>query len=746
MTTPDDFLQELLQTFNAEAAEHLQTLNLALLALEVRPEAPRRRELLQEAFRAAHSLKGAARAVSLDLIEQVANAMESVLEEAKGREEHLPAEAYDVLYDTLDAIGQLLEGQPVAIEPLISRLAKFSGAAPQESPALAGDDVPVVMACSAPPTTGETVAPHENGARPAAANSEETIRVAIDKLDNLMAQVGELLVTRMNTEQRAVEVRTIRHQLKDSPKLWNEIKTLLPQIDGDTGARLTELLARYQAQMQSTLQDVNRFDQHLRQDTLRLGVIASQLQDSVRNVRMVPFESLASVLQRAVRDAARSEAKQVTFTLSGGEIELDKKVLEALKDPLLHMLRNAVSHGIETPAERTTQGKPVEGTVAVTLQQRGAEVHIMVQDDGAGFDLNELRKAGQRNSGDLLDDHASLDDVIELAFLSGVTTSPRVSAISGRGIGLDVVRQRLEALQGRIHVDTVPGEGSSIQLVVPITLAVMRGLLVRVGDERYVLPLLLVEKIIELCQSFSVQGQLMITVDGTTLPLVSLAGLLERPFTLDTKSALLVVIMAVAEQRLALVVDDVLTEQEFAIKPLGKPLHRVRNVAGAAILGDGNPVLILNTADLMRGAKGLHKRMTIQHDEAAPPQRNAQILVVDDSITTRTLEKNILEMAGYKVITATDGVEALERLTEQRIDLVVSDVQMPNMDGIALTYHLRRNRDFKDLPLILVTSLESHEDRERGLIAGANAYIFKRGFDQAELLKTVQQLVFVEED
>ncbi len=632
MNNPDEFLQELLQTFNAEAAEHLQTLNLALLSLEVRPEEPRRRELLQEAFRAAHSLKGAARAVSLDLIEQVANAMESVLERAKGTQEYLAADAYDVLYDALDAIGQLLEGQTVAVEPLISRLEVVSGAS-KASPVTAAVDLPVVELCSAlanDPPTVEPASPNDPVARSVSASSEDTIRVAIPKLDNLMAQVGELLVTRMNTEQRAFEVQAIRNQFKDSPKVWHEIKALLPLIDGDTGERLTELLTRYQEQMQGTLQDVNRIDQHLRQDTLRLGAIVTELQDSVRYVRMVPFESLVPVLQRAVRDAARSEGKQVTFDLSGGEIELDKKVLEALKDPLLHMLRNAVSHGIETAPERAQQGKPAAGNVTVTLQQRGAEVHITVQDDGAGFDLNGLRKAGNHKHGDLLDEHASVDDVIELAFVSGVTTSPQVSAISGRGIGLDVVRQRLEALQGRIHVDTVPGEGSTIHLVVPVSLAVMRGLLVRVGDERYVLPLLSVEKIIEARQSFSVQGQMMIAVDGVTLPLVSLAGLLERPFTPDKGSPLLVVVMAVAEQRLALVVDDVLTEQELAIKPLGKPLQHVRNVAGAAILGDGNPVLILNTADLMRAAKGLRQRMTVQYHEEEQPRRNAHILVVDE--------------------------------------------------------------------------------------------------------------------
>ena len=278
-----------------------------------------------------------------------------------------------------------------------------------------------------------------------------------------------------------------------------------------------------------------------------------------------------------------------------------------------------------------------------------------------------------------------------------------------------------------------------------MTLAISRGLLVQVGEERYVLPLLSVLKIIEPRQTFTVEGHTMVTVDGSTLPLVSLANLLERPGITQSGPHALAVIMAVAEQRLALLVDDVLTEQELAVKALGKPLHRVRNIAGAALMGDGKPVVILNAADLVRSAKGAHRQTIIQSHETLQEKANPHILVVDDSITTRTLETNILETAGFDVTTATDGKEALLRLKEQRIDLVVSDVEMPNLDGISLTRQLRENIEYKDLPIILVTSLESQHDRERGMLAGANAYIVKRGFDQAELLKTIQQLVFVEE-
>lgn len=752
MIKHEDLLRELLQTFQAEAAEHLQTLNMALLALEARPEEPRRRELVQEAFRAAHSLKGAARAVSLEDIEKLANAMENILEEARDSGQHLEASCYDGLYDALDTIGLLLEGKSVAIEPLINRLAQnrqgqTNEAAGSDSPPAETSGMESQIVSNTPraePLAARPPVSDEPNSMPLVVNSEETIRVGITKLDNLMAQVGELLVSRMNAEQRAAEMRAIRYQLAGWSKVSREIKILLPQVKNDAGKRLTEILLDYEEQFQAVTQDVSHFDQHLRQDSLRLRVIAAQLQENVRHVRMVPFETLVPGLQRAVRDAAHIEGKQVAFQVTGGEVELDKKVLEALKDPILHMLRNAVSHGIEAPEARQRLGKPIEGRVTLALQQRGGEVRITVRDDGAGFDVERLRRAGGID-GNELDERASQDDIIGLAFISGITTAEEVTALSGRGIGLDVVRQRVEALQGRIEVESAFGKGARIHLLVPVSLAISRGLLVRVGDERYVLPLLSIEKIVVPRQTFTVGGQTMLTVDGATVPLVALATLLERPVVNQNEQNPLAVIMPVADQRLALLVDDVLTEQEVAVKPLGKPLAHVRNVAGAALMGDGKPVVILNAADLVRSVKGMRKSLVIQHREAAHKDRHAHILVVDDSITTRTLEKNILETAGFEVTTATDGMEALRQLKERHIDLVVSDVEMPNMDGITLTRHLREINDYKDLPIILVTSLESREDRERGMVAGADAYIVKRGFDQAELLKTIQQLVFIED-
>ncbi len=723
----DELLRELLGTFQAEATEHLQTLNRALLQLERQPEEARRAELLRDAFRAAHSLKGAARAVSLTDIEGLAHAMENVLQKARDANLLLDAATCDMLYDTLDTIEQALQGEKVTANTLQQRLSGAASVMPEAAPTLL--------------TRPER---EEDREIPVAARTgEETIRVAVSKLDELMAQAGELLVSKISAEQRLAELEDIRRQLAQWPRAWREIKALLAQVNGHAGQQLQEALTRLYEGLQTLTRAINALDQAVNNDTLRLGMITTQLQDEVRRVRMVPFQTLALSLERAVRDAAHGEGKQVHFQIDGSDVEVDKKVLETLKDPLLHLLRNAVSHGIEPPEERTAAGKPAEGHINVTIRQRGSEVRIVVSDDGRGFDLEALRKASARAGGPVLDADARPDEVIALAFIPGVTTAPQVTTMAGRGVGLDVVRQQLAGLQGRIEVESVPGAGSTFRLAIPASLTMTRGLLVQVGQRRYVLPLLAVEKILPPHKAFSLEGQPMLSVDDTPLPLVSLGALLDHADAASNANGhSLAVIIGVVEQRLALLVDDVLTEQEVAVKPLGAPLKRVRNVAGAALLGDGRPIIVLNPADLVKSARRVRSQalptLSAREEDTSPP---GHILVVDDSITTRTLEKNILETAGYRVTTATNGVEALRQLDENHIDLVVADIQMPQMDGITLTRHIRESAEYKALPVILVTSLESREDRERGMLAGADAYIVKRGFDQAELLATIEHFL-----
>jgi two-component system chemotaxis sensor kinase CheA len=739
----EELLQELMSTFQVEADEHLQTLNQTLLQLERQPDETERQELLRTAFRAAHSLKGAARAVGLDEIEKLSHALESVLESARDANLTLDANTCDILYDSLDLTGQLLGGAATetgAVQAQLDALASAETLS-EQTPDPIPEPLPKAKPVAAAPTTPGVPTPPTAGPP----GEAQTIRVAVQKLDDLMAQAGELLVSKINAEQRLVELQDIQAQLEAWPKLWRDMKNLFPRVtstEGDAGHQLTERLDSHNQFMQNLIRFVSDLQQAMHRDTTTLGMVSSELQNVVRRVRMVPFQTLSLGLQRTVRDLARSEGKGVNFVIQGEWVEMDKTVLESLKDPLTHLLNNAVMHGIEQPTDRQKAGKPLEGHITVTARQRGSEVHIDVQDDGAGFDLEALCAASVERGGPALPEDASEEQLVGLAFMPGITTAGKVTTRSGRGVGLDIVRQTLAAMQGRIRVET-SAQGTTIRLVVPASLAMARGLLVRVGRAHYVLPLLSVDKIEEPRDIFAVEGRYMLPVEGWSLPLVPLAAILKQQTNGSTPFAkMMAVIVTVAEQRVALLVDEVLDELELAVKPLGKPLRHTPNVAGAALLGTGEPVIVLNPTDLIQSVRG--SRINQAPIAEAPPENNrnnAHILVVDDSITTRTLEKNILQAAGFRVTTATDGLEALQQLEAHVIDVIVADVQMPNMDGIAFTRAVRDSAEFREKPVILVTSLESREDRERGMLAGADAYIIKRGFDQAELLATIEQFL-----
>lgn len=716
MAHDDRLMQELLATFHIEAAEHLETLNHALLELERLPDPAHQKALVQEAFRAAHSLKGAARAVNMKEVESVTHGVETILQRVRDHGFVLTADVCDVLYDALDTVTRLISAETKVDMAVVGRLLALVQA-PVPAPATETEPNPHLERTSA--DLGMMLA-------------SDTIRVPVNKLDDLMAEVGELLVARIGFDQRATDSKSIQNTLKEMSKTWQNV---LAASRHEHKADLSTAIQNHAEALERLVQAHRTLDQGLNQDAMRLKVVTGHLQDQVRRARMVPFQMLVLLLERVVRDVAHNEAKQVVFEVLGGSVELDKKVLEQLKDPLVHLLRNAVGHGLESTAARVAAGKPPEGHITIMVRQHGSEVRITVQDDGRGFDTDALRRTVTERG--LEEREWDQESLINAAFLPGVSTAPTITTLAGRGIGLDVVRQAIEAIQGRIAVESEPGQGTTITLMAPTSVAITRGLLVQVGRERYILPLLAIEKIIPLTDSFTVGGRTMIRVDNTSLPLISLASALNR--NAEVGDSPMVIILAVAEQRRALLVDDVLTEQEVTVKPLDYPLQRVRHVSGVAVLGSGEPIIVLNPADLVRSQT---HNPVLPAREVAPEERPiVHVLVVDDSITTRTLEKNILEAAGYAVTTATDGVMALQRIKEKPFQIVVSDVQMPNMDGFTLARSLRSSQAYSNLPIILVTSLENQEDREQGMQAGANAYIVKRGFDQAELLATIQRLI-----
>jgi two-component system chemotaxis sensor kinase CheA len=408
------------------------------------------------------------------------------------------------------------------------------------------------------------------------------------------------------------------------------------------------------------------------------------------------------------------------------------------------LVRNAIDHGIEPPKARAEAGKAPRGRVAVTVAAlEGGRIEIRVEDDGRGIGLARVREAAVR-AGLLSSEAAEAltnDGALDLIYRSGLSTSPIITNVSGHGLGLPIVKERVERLGGRIDVQTRAGAGTTITMVVPASIATFRGLLVRAGNQPFLLPLEAVERAIRVTPEDveTVEGREAVRWDGRPLFLARLSGLLAlSEAAREPRGKSLCVIVRVGEEWVGLLVEEVSGDREVVVKDLRAPLVRVRNVAGAGLLGTGEVVLILRPTDLLRSSQ--RARRLSAPPPAPEEKRQAAVLVVDDSITTRTMEKNLLEAAGYRVRVAVDGIDAWTVLKSEAFDLVVSDVDMPRMDGFDLTVRIRGDKQLSDLPVILVTALESREDKERGIDVGANAYIVKSSFDQSNLLEIIRRL------
>ena len=753
----DDIMRQLKATFQVEAAEHIQAMNRALLALEENPAGAERPALLEEIFREAHSLKGAAGAADFPQVEGTAHKLESAFGAAKSGKVQLTRDVCDVLYAGIDAVavivGAAFEETPhgVDLAALHARLEQV----------IDGSDAQHGWATTLSTTPFETISKPEERKKTASTGQgfEDTIRVATAKVDSLMTQSGELLVAGLKIDQRLNEVKEINRLLEE----WNRESLKARAGNGNGQAQsadrmrtVTKLLDLNQEKLRVISNQVTDLQRGLARDALHLSRVINNLGEGVMKVRMLPLATLFDTLPRLVRDVARECNKEVELQTEGAETELDRKVLEEIKDPLMHLLRNSLDHGIESPDERVEAGKPRTGTITVKAFQKANTIVLQVSDDGAGINRERVKDKAIAAGliGDAEAETLSDDETLRLIFSPGLSTSATVTQLSGRGVGMDVVRKNVEALQGQVDIDSTLGSGTTITLTLPLTLATTQVLLAQVGDQTYGIPISAVERILRIQPSAisKVAGRPAIVVDSEPVSLARLAEVLERPPSeAPTKNGesvrMPVVILRSGKNRIAFLVDDVVGQQEMVVKSLGKQLARVRNVAGATILGSGRVMMTLNPVDLLKAARQAKGKAAAAPRAAATaasvkqPKRKT-VLVADDSLSTRTLEKNILETAGYKVLVAADGMEALSILNSSGgCDLIVSDVLMPCMTGIELTAAVRKDSKLKKIPVILVTSLDSREDKERGIEVGADAYIVKSNFDQSNLLQTIAQLI-----
>lgn len=753
MKRNDEFLKRLLATFKVEAQEHLETMSSILLELE-NPTAERRQELIETLFREAHSLKGAARAVDLAEIEAVCQPLENVLAQLKRREIILSAQLLDSLHQVVDGLGSLLsESTPVnrsRAAELVQQLERGQKVREQ----IDGEPALPPLPSPGPDMAMAMTTPTRRQPAPA-----ETVRITATRLDSLLYQAEELVSVKLASANLAAELDTLGATVTAWKRQWagtaREARTIRRTLEKHNSnrvqlKRLLEAVERNESFVRSLEDRLGQLTTMARQDHRSAEGMVDQLLADMKQALMLPFSSLLNGFPKLVRDLSQDLGKSVELVIRGAELEADRRILEELKAPLIHLLRNCIDHGLENDEGRIHNQKPPRGTIVIAISPKeGGKVEITVSDDGTGINVARVLASAEK-LGIVSAEQAEKmgeQEALSLIFASGFSTSPAITDISGRGLGLAIVREKVEKLGGAIAVETRAGAGTTFRMVLPLTLTTFRGLLIRTQDRLFVLPNSHVERVIRTDRKAikTVENRATIPVNGQTIALIRLGDVLELPGRSSTPAGpdtdyAQAVVLALAATRVAFMVDEVIHEQEVLVKDLGPQLPRVRNVAGAAVLGTGKIAPVLNVSDLMKSAvKGAAAKPVFAMQETA--QQRKSILVAEDSITSRMLLKNILESAGYEVATAVDGAEALTMLRNRPFDLVVTDVEMPRMDGFELTQKIRADRQLAELPLVLVTTLGSREHRERGIEVGANAYVVKSSFDQSDLHEIIRRLL-----
>lgn len=708
----DESLREI---YSLSQEEHLHKIKAHLSLLEENPDWEIPDELLKE----IESFELDSRFVGLGIIESLLHRFRDVCEAFKQKSKSLPPQANKTLQQAIQVISSLchcaLSGEPVQVdyEGTLSLLERLRGQEEEEEKKT-----------------------REYYGRRKSDRQLDTIRVPTQYLDALMVHTGELRVAKTGLAH-------IQERVRDLKGLWEGWKKGGRQRG--IWAQLDEL--------------VSFLETSIAENNSRLETICRELEDKVRTLRLLPLSTIFLLFPRVVRDLANEQGKQVDFVMEGGELTVDKQIIEDMKDPLLHLLRNAVDHGIETPAERQEKGKNPIGKIWLKATSTGSNVVIEVGDDGRGLDLEKIRQTALKRKLYTAEQLAQMtpQQLRNLIFLPGFSTRTFVTEISGRGVGLDVLRNNVEKLKGNISLESPPQGGTVFRITLPSSVASINVMLVEVQGWLQAIPTdaIVQTLLIRPEEIYSLEGKPTVSVRGQPVALVKMADLLQLPAvsssqqkqkrrTQQQQSTLKkAVILQVEGEMVAFEVDDCKQVLDVVVKPQSRLLKRVRNVAGATILGNGDVCAILNPYDLVKSVRHATTLPTPVIPEEAPRTRKPVVLLVEDSIAVRTQEKRILEKAGYEVVIAVDGLDGYNKLLSGlQVDAIISDIEMPNLNGIEFTARVRQHPEFREIPIIIVTSLAKEEDKRRGAQAGANAYIVKGQFNQDVLLETLDRLIF----
>ncbi len=721
---------DMIELFFEEAGERLDELSVKLIDIEQRPGDT---ELLRDVFRDLHTIKGSSAMVGLEPANKLAHAAEDLAGQIREGDRTADGPVVNALLAALDGLREIV-GEAQSRQPITVNVARIVQRLRNPAAAAAAAD-------------GEKAHPAADAAAPQrhARHDRQTIRVNFDKLDKLMNLVGELVLGRDGLKSATHALSSVSAELSTDHHLARRLLGVRRgAADEPTGghtslANLSEEIGRVERVLVNISQDLDRA-------TGRLDSVSGDLREQVMRLRMIPIDGVFRKHHRTVRDLAASLGKRATLVLSGEETELDKLLVEALDNPLVHLVRNAVNHGIEPPDARVAAGKPAEGTVRLEAGRRGNQVIIRIADDGGGINPDALRRRaldrGIATDAELA--AMSDDDALDLNLRPGFSTAEVVSEVSGRGVGMDVVKQTIVTrLKGNVRIESTPGAGSSFTLELPLTLAIIQVLLARAAGEVYAIPLDPVMRTLT-CPEARVrliEDREVIEVKGRQVPLIRLSHVLE----LDAEGAadeLRVVLVNVAGTVYGLACDHLLGKREIVIKPLGDLLEYVPCAAGATLLGDRCSLILDVPAIVARAlARGAPPARPARGDAAPAAAADApHLLLVEDSDIVRESLRRLLVNAGYRVTTAVNGVDGLERARAEQFDLVSTDVMMPRMDGYELTRALRATEAYARAPIVMVTSRGERIDRVRGFDAGVNEYITKP-HDRALLLRVVRQLL-----
>ena len=741
-------IAKFLARFVEEARENVARLNEGLVALEKNPDDT---DIINSVFRSAHTIKGSSRMMKLVSITEVAHTIEDALAALRDKKIKHSKEFADLLFSGIDAITHMIEkvssGQEISTDNSSLceklRMASEGNISGSVIGGLKKDDKKEaeVLPLSGPEGM-PSAAVHETGIMKTSTISEthkvsETVRVNAEKLDDLIKLMGEIVSSQNRIRQRSSEV-------KETVKVSKRALDLLAGLDLK-GSTQSDAAAEITATVHLLNSKLSQLAMSVRDDNITQEFFRGELQEKALKLRMVPLSGVFDSLHRMVRDIARSVEKNVDFIVHGGDIEIDKKMMEKIFDSIIHMIRNSIDHGIEFPDERLKAGKSENGMITLSACYDSGNVYIELKDDGRGISCDKIREKALSKK---LLKEAELDsmsdsELVELIFIPGFSTSAIVTDVSGRGVGMDVVKRNIvEELGGVISTTTEDGKGTTFIIRLPLTLAIVRILLFKVSDVTLALPAHYVREIIRIKESgiITVVDKKAVRLREEIIPVINLKTLLRLPGENKRHpSELLVIIIFMGNTKMGLIVDELLEEADMVIKPLPGHMKNVKLVSGVTISGKNEIINVLHLPAVFEASRDI-KETSLLKEPSEKKQRALHILVVDDSVNTRDIEKSILESYGYKVDLANDGMEALEKAGGSKYDVIITDIEMPRLDGFSLTERLRADPVYKDTPIIIVSSREKEEDKRRGIAVGANAYIVKGSFDQSNLLETVQNL------